>query len=402
MYTKPRLTRFIAALAASLTFGCGAGDSGSATPSDNSVADGATANASVSDAGTVVSNSAAADAGEDERPDTGATEPDAGESDAEPRGPTPVEVAWPATVDDFVASATHVSYISALDLPKADASGYPTCCRDFGAISKRPGPDNALGTLLEQVTALNPAAGAEDLLQTSVKEGRIVLLLDHRAYEGAQDSDGYALSWIDGQWNANTTWNEALDGGGTFLVDRESFIPGSGQPKAVMNPALIEEGRAFAGPTTLRIEVPVGFALVPVTVHDARVEGMIRAGEAGVSYSEGELSGYATTSSIFDALNEIVGANCGCLGLDDPFRLYSQSPTGNWGGSCAPMAHLNCSEPDQEVCRVLAGANVIDGGFCGVLPQILQNSADIDSDGDGQWESISIGLEWSAVPAALE
>jgi hypothetical protein len=66
------------------------------------------------------------------------------------------------------------------------------------------------------------------------------------------------------------------------------------------------------------------------------------------------------------------------------------------------MAHVLCEKPEEEVCRVLGGANVIDGGYCGVLPQILQNTSDIDSDGDGKWDSLSVGLEWSAVPATLQ
>lgn len=404
MITPERLTALLITAAMALT-ACGDDTSRAAgsdanfehNSSDNVVVNGGAVNANGSfpDAGF--------DSGEapDPMKDAGSPQSDAGSLDMDEPAP-PVEVAWPASIDEFVATATDVSYVSSLALPATDPSGYPTCCRDFGEMSKRPGNDNALSSLMGQLISLDPDSGVETLLQDSVEQGSVVLLLDHRAFDGGDDADGYALSWIDGQWAPNTQWAAASDGAGVFGVSPDSFVPGSGKPRSVMNPALLDDGIVSAGPINLRLQIPVGFALVPITVHDARVEATIRSGDSGVGYSEGSLSGYAATSEVFEALNEIVGANCACLGLDDPYSLYEQSSSGNWSGACATMAHVTCPEPEQEVCRTLGGANVIDGGFCGVLPQILQNRADIDSDADGTWDSLSLGLEWTAVPASLE
>ncbi len=399
--TGPSRIIALAALATLLT-ACGADSDNAATASNN-----VDANTSVTDAG--VLNIVTTDMGlpnnNQQTEDMGTTtpEPDAGEMEDMPEpGPMPVEVQWPATPDEFIATATDVSVVNSLEVPVPDANGYPTCCRDFGDKSKRPGPDNAFGSLLQQIISLEPDASIANLLNDSVQQGRIVLLLDHRAYEGPEDSDGYALSWLDGAWTDGTAWDGVAAGQASFLVDRESFIPGSGEPRVVMNPTVVRDGVAEGGPATLRLLVPVGFALIPATIHDARIRGQVRDGDGGVGYSEGQLSGYARTEEMFRALNEIVGANCECLGLDRPFDLYSESATGNWSGSCTPMAHVQCIQPEEEVCRVLAGAKVIDGGFCGVLPQILQNTADIDADGDGRFESLSLGAEWTAVPAQLQ
>jgi hypothetical protein len=253
---------------------------------------------------------------------------------------------------------------------------------------------------MSQVTNLAPDSGASSLLEQAVQEGRVALLLDHRAFDGTQDPDGFALSWLNGQFAATTDFVTAASGAGVFTVDRESFVPGSGQPRLIMNPADVRDGATSGGPITLELQIPIGVALVPVTVHDARIEGRMRKGSDGVGYSEGKLSGFASTAEIFRAVNEVVAANCDCLGLDRD--LYGMSTTGNWSGACTPMAHITCDQPDEEVCRVLGGANVIDGGYCGVLPQIVQNTADIDSDGDGEWDALSLGLRWSAVPASIQ
>jgi hypothetical protein len=103
---------------------------------------------------------------------------------------------------------------------------------------------------------------------------------------------------------------------------------------------------------------------------------------------------------MYTAINTIIDQNCACIGNTQP--IYTQDTTNQeWEGACVANVNTVCPSNAEEICRVLAGSNIQNGGVCGVLPSILQGAADIDADNDDNFEALSIGFEWSAARADI-
>ncbi len=313
-------------------------------------------------------------------------------------GPTPVDIMWPSTADDFASTANANTYISKLITPELDENDIPTCCKDFGDISKNAGTDNALAELDASISGFGASLAGS--LQNGIEEGNVIILLDHRELESADDPDGFVLGWLNASFDGATTYQTAAAGQGQFLIDPASFIAGTGEPQIKFNPANMMQGNLTAGPTDVSLLLPLDSALLAVTVQKAEITGVATLSMDGVSYTAGTIAGYIALQNLFDALNELAAASCGCLGLGNT-PLYENDGLG-WDGNCVSNVGNLCPGADQEICRVIGGSNALNGNFCGVLPSIFENSADIDTDGNPDtYEALSLGLEWIGVNAEV-
>ena len=111
---------------------------------------------------------------------------------------------------------------------------------------------------------------------------------------------------------------------------------------------------------------------------------------SGVMLRDGAVGGRVELREIRDQLNA-VASGCDCLGLDGP--LVENGP-GREPGVCAKPDVSACAAEGREVCLGLVEV-------CPVLDVIAANIADVDGDGDGLADSISIGALFEAERAVI-
>jgi len=327
---------------------------------------------------------------------------------------------WPADPADYTPGP--VSYLDTLAIPAVDP-GPPAvaeCCKDFGDISRdfivsgTNNIDNALAVLASQLLGLGIDFG--QILDDSIVSGDLLILFDHQLLQfnggmfagvGARSlPDEFALAQLAGTFDAGTTYDDAAAGNGEFLISRSSFEPGTGEPSNFAHPALMDTTSLSAGPFTLEIKIPFGFLSLDLVAEAAEVtadHGPIS--DAGIDYTNGEISGYVPVDDIFAALNEILNSSqCDCLGLAED--VFQQNASGVWtsGMRCLADAATVCALEDEAVCATLAGSDFAADPpqVCVVLPGLMAGIADINLDEDtNDFEAMSLGLQFTGVPAQV-
>ncbi len=318
---------------------------------------------------------------------------DTDETDTEP------PFSWPATSEDYTWSG--VTFVKRWILP-ADAGD---CCRDFGAISRdniTMGTDKVDNALIGILNAFGGALAEppQDAIDGTVESGFFLKLFDH---VGLPDADGqYRVAVFDAVYDEpdGTTWAEAEQGLGTFLVLPESFEGQTGTPSAVLDPVYLLDGAMSTTGGTFELEVPFGAAPLSLTVQDLTLDAELTISPTGVAAVNGTLSGIVTRDDVFVAMNVLVDATCGCLGLTG--QLFTQAPGGSWQGDCQRGAAALCPAEEEVICRNLGGNDLFQGELCATLPGVLALIADIDMNGDtSAYEGLSVGLQWEGVPATV-
>lgn len=308
---------------------------------------------------------------------------------------------WPATPADFISSAERVSYIAQFGVPEV-VDGSPVCCRDFGANSKNAGIDNAFSSLNAQLSGIpNSGIDFQAALTAAIQDGSLVFLLDHRELDGADDADGFLLSWLTGSFAAGSNFADASVGLGTFDVAPSSFVGNTGEPVRVMDPAEMTASMMSGGPISIDVILPFGAASIPVPIDQMNASATATIATDSVTYTMGEMSGYIPEDEVFAGINSIASSpTCTCLGLNGA-DLYNEDAMGRWSGTCQDVSN-KCLTSDEFPCRVIAGTSIFDGQVCTVLPGILTNAADIDTNNDGDYDALSIGLTWEGVDATIQ
>lgn len=321
--------------------------------------------------------------------------------EADMGGPEPYD--WPATPADFVTTADRVSYIWNFGVPDV-TDDVPDCCRDFGAISRTPGQaDNAFAKLNAQLMPLGVGIDFQAALDEAIQTGALAFLLDHRELDGADDADGFLLSWLDGEFAAGTTYTDAAAGNGVFTIDPDSFVAGTGEPQRVMNRADMMSSVMSGGPISIDVLLPFGAASIFVPIQDMQATATANITVDSVTYAQGELSGYILEDDIFEGLNQLAASpTCSCLDLDGT-EIYTES-NDQWTASCVPNAQTLCPNSSEFACVVIAESNFLNNGACGILPNLIQgeSGSDIELNGDDNYDALSIGLTWDAVSTTVQ
>jgi len=309
---------------------------------------------------------------------------------------------WPADPGSYVAGP--ISYLNSLSVP-AVTGGIADCCYDFGAISKdfieggTNNIDNALAVLAGALGGLG--IDLQQILSDSLTDGSLVLILDHQDLDFVTLPDPFfALVQLTGAFDVGTTFVEADAGIGEFLINTSSFVGATGEPSNFHFPSLMDVGDMTAGPFTLSLTLPLGFLTLDAELLDAGVmadHGTITA--SGIPYTNGALWGYVLVDTIFDALNGLLNSpTCDCLGHTGD--IYSKQPDGSWAATCQPTVGT-CVSPADDLCIQL-GAGFLAGGFCDLLPGVLQGQADIDLNSDPTvYEGLSVGLGFTGTTGTI-
>ena len=298
----------------------------------------------------------------------------------------PITFTWPNDPSGYTAGPSSV--ITSLVVPPPG-----TCCKDFGAISKNLGPDNALAGLASAVSILGVDLNAEiaDALGTE----QIVLLLDHYQLDLAALPANFELAALFGAYDNGTTFADALTGNAEFLINPNSFVPGTGEP-AGHAAASFDASSMATDPFDLTLQLPFGFGFGELSVSEGEINGVVgTTGPNGIEYTSGTISGYVPLTAFFDAFNAVAASECSCASLTgDPFTF--DETLGMWTSDCSPTVEMDCTDPGEDICVTLLGT------ACSVIPITLPGLADIDTDGNtNDYEALSLGLELTAEQAQI-
>ena len=275
------------------------------------------------------------------------------------------------------------SYVT--ELRVANQQGNPVCCFDLtgdGVI------DNALGDLLDTASGLlGGGSGVDEDLSAAIQSGALAMIFEWKGLDVPPGGPGGTLPEDDAVevnlfQGTGGTYDGSLDGDGTWTVTPGSFVPGTAQPAGAVGAGSIHLGEADVGPGNITLPLPLLGVVTDVQIAPAYMAGTTFWGNnlVGLDVVGGKLGGAVPIGAVYAAFNAYVDSSCGCLGLPDGLISLSadgagqcNQPTGSCGGSsCDQLA---------QVCPL-------------VLNMI---SPDLDVDGDGTYDSLSVGLMFQAV-----
>lgn len=308
---------------------------------------------------------------------------------------------WPSSPMTYVFERG--TYLHQVVIPAA--LGPQACCRDWGTASKAAGIDNALAAMNQFAKLASLDLNAE--LASVIRSGSFVPVLDHR---GVPTADGdYKLGFFLADWAPGTSYTKASTGVGEFYVYPESFRPGTGKPQVVFRSATKTGNKLHAEGGNFEVALVIQNVNLQLPVRDVTIDADLIVDTLGLAVSDGELSGYVVVDELFEAYNGLVTASCACAAdLLGNQPLFSKS-SGKWVGQCKPHDSTDtvtgvlevCDEPSEAVCENLIGDKIGLGGACGLIGGAVGDLADLDIDGDGTNEALSVGLRANGVPATI-
>jgi hypothetical protein len=349
-------------------------------------------------------------AGEDVGEDASSPAPDAGAADAsspsedtgedaagevDPGATCQTSPAHPrceADPDAFDGWDT-ASVVSAIEFAFDD-----TCCFDIDGDGIN---DNALGELLELAEGFDVDVESFNAsIAESIASGSLVLLVEHQGAvsQGGDFAINYYLGTQDGDFTAPTA-----QGPNRYTVDRGSLRSGV-WPSARMDQATHDGASMSAGPGVVEIATELLGPVFSVRITAAQIEATVDPastfGEEGVRLTGGALGGAVRVSEIFDAINDVYDANCGCAPLPDGARLLSYDP--------ASLADAACSAPDNDTSACEADSVCVTAyelcGFVGLAGLVVDIDADApgtDCVDAGTCDAISLGTTFETLGATI-
>jgi hypothetical protein len=205
----------------------------------------------------------------------------------------------------------------------------------------------------------------------------------------------------------------ACQHGNPLTIDPSSVDSGT-FPHARVQNAVIDGDSLTAGPGTVRLDIEVLETPLSLTISQAKitadVDSSMSSIEDGVWMTNGRLGGVVRLDDVLHALNGFAETSCGCLELEgDPLVTYDPDNVGCYrddvdldgtyeGKDCqcnVVTADANaCEAAGESTCATIASN-------CGLVYGALPSVADVDTDGDGINDAISIGATFETVGANI-
>jgi hypothetical protein len=292
---------------------------------------------------------------------------------------------------------SRITYVSELTLPSV-SGGVPTCCKDFGELSKPKIEDdvdvfdNAFAQLASAVSLFG--IDMQAAMTAQIEEGTLTILFEH--VDLRSENDTFRLDGFFGAFAGATTYAQASAGQGSFTIEPNSY-DGSGNPRIRFNGASMQNGSLRAGPAVVGAAFPVAGGALELQLHGAEMTGEATLFEGGVSYVNGTIAGYILLDDIFAAANDFLNSDaCACLNLGG--RDVFVKDGDDWDSEC-----LTNEEQDAQTCEEDSGCLSLSRGvICAGLPAIIQNEADIRTDpASSAYQGLSVGWGFSGVPATI-
>ncbi len=276
------------------------------------------------------------------------------------------------------------TYVDSIVIP-LDEGGNPTCCiEEEGDIL------NAYAEIVAQLNLL-PDVDFQETIDEQLDDGRLILLGEHVDLEGT--SGAFTLNALRGNFEGGTDRSDAEAGDGEFSIDELSFDD-QGNPRLSFA-AEIADGELSASADSITLLLPVADAALPFITHEVSVTADADVSEDAASYTSGELSGYFLVDETFEMFNDFLESEqCNCLGLGDDESVFEKQGDDWAAANCVEDAVNACDGEGQALCGTLAN----QGAVCDALPGHINDAVDSDIDGD---DALSVGFEWSSVPAEV-
>ncbi len=238
-------------------------------------------------------------------------------------------------------------------------------------------PDNALGGLLEDLSRLLTVLDVNEQYAATIADGRLAFgaiwptfFADGDLSEGSIDTVVAFLPLADVDGNPDT--NALYD------VLPEGFYEGSKTPTRIML-GVTEQGSVQVGTDRFVMPFPIGTQTLDVTLERVEMTGQVSLDGVGVAMVDGRMSGIFSVNDLLGTLDDYLRSpECACLGQTEPLLGIDGclAPAQDDGGQCQGI---------EAICPALAAS-------CEVLGELLSANADIDTDGDGQDDAISVLL----------
>ena len=297
------------------------------------------------------------------------------------------DVAWPPLAADYSFGST--SYVHSLHMN--DPRREEPCCHDFDGDGVQ---DNRLGEILGQLAPTGLDVNRE--IDGAIRSGALTLLLEWRCLDDPTNDPGLEVPVFFGQ-DTDGSFEDNLVGNEHFRVHRPSFVMQqvgyTGTPLVFFPSGSVAAGQLEAGPTRF----PVSFLFLAGAGSDLYVEeawlgGRIVETAFGLGLADGWLRGGVRLDAILERFNGYYAESCACLGADGPMIRWTIE-NGGYAIQCQDVSRTNhCALGSQ--CWTL-------GALCSVLGGLF-NRPDLDLDGDGVADALSIGLQLEATSAFID
>ncbi|PKN24818.1 MAG: hypothetical protein CVU65_10655 [Deltaproteobacteria bacterium HGW-Deltaproteobacteria-22] len=327
-------------------------------------------------------------------------------------------VAPVSDLQDYVtaASARCTSWVWTIQLP-AFFPGGERCCFDYNENGV---PDDAYGSLLELMGSMQGGAlSPEDMLQESVQSFAQLLVLDWvmlpqtgdgdvriSVFTGAPNADGSAGTADPDQWKTGlgtAFLNPVSFGthGALWQVNQarilDHVVAGAGGPMRLLLPGIFGDGLQ---PTDLYdVRLQVTLPADPPACRGAFSEDTLVVVDGGGDFMAGGmiLGGLIRFDDAMSSLDSAL-RTCACAGVDPDQPVVVWEVTAERLNASCNEANLpddgsTCTELDDPIC--LSAQERCN--YMGIMPQFF----DVDLDGDGVDEAMSVGLRLGFSGVAL-
>lgn len=274
-----------------------------------------------------------------------------------------------------------------------------SCCFDLDQDGTN---DNALGQLLELAKGSGTDTSTfNQSLAASIQDGTIKLLVEHQ-YISAQGGD-FAINYYLGKQDGDFS-GPAANGINPYLVNTDSFsqgvMAGARMTNAKTANQTLEAGpgdvlitTALLGPPlTLRISA----AQIKATVDNAKTQ--YQGQDSGVALTQGKLGGAVRLSDIFDGINQVYDAQCGCAPVSEPFIKYSSAEL-HKAACSAPQNDTSACEQDSLCVDIYAVCKLV--GFATRVADINVDDLGADCKDAKTCNAISLATTFEAVGAQI-
>jgi hypothetical protein len=244
-------------------------------------------------------------------------------------------------------------------------------------------PDNAFGPLIQTLSQLLGGSINRELTN-QIASGELALGAKWPTLtEGVSDQEEMAFDIFTLQ---DTDENPATQD--SFLVRRDSFLPGYQTPRSRFRNGSLVSGRLEAGPSpAFFMEVPLGGIPLAFVIEDAVMRGTLSVDPGGIRVSNATIGGVLPLQSLMDTVNDfLLSEECACIHLDTPL-VDLRAGVGR--ETCVGEPRPNrCVEEGRAECATISSS-------CRLFMDLMFNEVDIDTDDDGVNDAFSIYLSLS-------
>jgi hypothetical protein len=264
--------------------------------------------------------------------------------------------------------------------------GTASCCFDMTGDGS---PDNGLGVLLTSVGQLE---GLNESVAESIASGDLTIIVEHAGLTDLAGGSFTANFWLGERDDTSSPINAAGSNG--VMIDPESIDQGT-QPTAYLPMGELAGGSVTAGPGTVNLAIAIVGLNLNLLISNAKISADVDLDntslEGGVALTNGKLGGYVLADDIISAVNS-VASTCECLGLEG--ELLEKDASGIY--QCATPDTAGCDEnvSEESTCLTLVDQ-------CALLALLPDLSTDVDVNGDGVNDAVSVGATFTAAGAII-